>query len=230
MDRARGDRRREDDRAEPPRTRGDRSIRGEFDRPDRDRQQRDRDGRSITESPRRSVSPRRPLDKDGNGNGNGDGDGHPQLPTRSKPINGSTGGSGAAPAAPVSFKVKGRDGSHGPEARNQSTSTSTRENSQEQQQQQQQQQQHEREENERQQSRGRFDAEPMDEDEEEDVVVEDDGLDDMAAMMGFGGFGSTKGKKVLGNNVGAARKEKPTKYRQYMNRIGGFNRPLSPTR
>jgi U4/U6.U5 tri-snRNP-associated protein 3 len=69
----------------------------------------------------------------------------------------------------------------------------------------------------------------MDEDEEE-IVVEDEGLDDMAAMMGFGGFGSTKGKKVLGNNVGAARKEKQTKYRQYMNRVGGFNRPLSPTR
>jgi U4/U6.U5 tri-snRNP-associated protein 3 len=70
----------------------------------------------------------------------------------------------------------------------------------------------------------------MDEDEVEDVVVEDDGLDDMAAMMGFGGFGTTKGKKVLGNNVGAARKEKKTEYRQYMNRVGGFNRPLSPTR
>ncbi|KAL2197593.1 hypothetical protein P885DRAFT_77279 [Corynascus similis CBS 632.67] len=146
-------------------------------------------------------------------------DGHSQLPTRSKP-NGSTSGAAPVPAAPVSFKVKGRDGSHGPEPRQQSTST--RENSQEHQQQ--------HEDGERQQSRGRFDAEPMDEDEVEDVVVEDDGLDDMAAMMGFGGFGTTKGKKVLGNNVGAARKEKKTQYRQYMNRVGGFNRPLSPTR
>lgn len=51
---------------------------------------------------------------------------------------------------------------------------------------------------------------------------------DMAAMMGFGGFGTTKGSKVKGNNVGAVRKEKKTEYRQYMNRIGGFNRPLSP--
>lgn len=70
----------------------------------------------------------------------------------------------------------------------------------------------------------------MDEDEEDDVVVEDDGLDDMAAMMGFGGFGTTKGKKVTGNNVGAVKKEKKTEYRQYMNRVGGFNRPLSPPR
>lgn len=73
-------------------------------------------------------------------------------------------------------------------------------------------------------------AEPMDEDEEE-VDVEDDGMDDdMAAMMGFGGFGTTKGKKVVGNNLGAVRKEKKTEYRQYMNRVGGFNRPLSPGR
>lgn len=71
-------------------------------------------------------------------------------------------------------------------------------------------------------------AEPMDED--DDVEVEDDGMGDMAAMMGFGGFGSTKGKKVVGNNVGAIRKEKKTEYRQYMNRVGGFNRPLSPGR
>lgn len=73
-------------------------------------------------------------------------------------------------------------------------------------------------------------AEPMDQD-EEDVDVEDDGMDDdMAAMMGFGGFGTTKGKKVVGNNLGAVRKEKKTEYRQYMNRVGGFNRPLSPGR
>lgn len=52
----------------------------------------------------------------------------------------------------------------------------------------------------------------------------------MQAMLGFGGFGSTKGKKVAGNNVGGVRKEKKTEYRQYMNRQGGFNRPLSPSR
>lgn len=71
-------------------------------------------------------------------------------------------------------------------------------------------------------------GEPMDED--DDLDVEDDGMGDMAAMMGFGGFGSTKGKKVVGNNVGAVSKEKKTEYRQYMNRQGGFNRPLSPSR
>ncbi|KJZ71873.1 hypothetical protein HIM_08718 [Hirsutella minnesotensis 3608] len=52
----------------------------------------------------------------------------------------------------------------------------------------------------------------------------------MQAMMGFGGFGTTKGKKIAGNDVGAVRKEKKTEYRQYMNRQGGFNRPLSPSR
>ncbi|SPQ21667.1 2b0725d7-f148-464c-b5d4-52238acf0055 [Thermothielavioides terrestris] len=158
---------------------------------------RDRDARTATESPRRSASPKRVFERNG--------DEFTQLPTRSKPSSTNT----PTPTAPVSFKVKGRDGSHGPESRQQPTST--RENSEE--------QERHYEDEDRHQSRGRFDADPMDEDEEE-VVVEDDGLDDMAAMMGFGGFGSTKGKKVLGNNVGAARKEKKTVYRQYMNRIG----------
>jgi U4/U6.U5 tri-snRNP-associated protein 3 len=67
----------------------------------------------------------------------------------------------------------------------------------------------------------------LDEEEEDDVEV-DDGLAAMQAMMGFGGFGTTKNTKVVGNNVGAVRKEKKTEYRQYMNRVGGFNRPLSP--
>lgn len=69
----------------------------------------------------------------------------------------------------------------------------------------------------------------MDQD-EEDLEVEDGGMDAMAAMMGFGGFGTTKGKQIAGNNMGAVRKEKKTEYRQYMNRTGGFNRPLSPPR
>ncbi|KAI1214828.1 uncharacterized protein F4807DRAFT_9632 [Annulohypoxylon truncatum] len=76
-----------------------------------------------------------------------------------------------------------------------------------------------------------YHGEAMDEDvDEEDVVVEDDGLSAMQAMMGFGGFGTTKGTHIPGNNAGAVRKEKKTEYRQYMNRVGGFNRPLSPTR
>ena len=52
----------------------------------------------------------------------------------------------------------------------------------------------------------------------------------MMEMMGFGGFGTTKGKAVEDNHSSAARgaasKNKGRKYRQYMNRKGGFNRPL----
>jgi U4/U6.U5 tri-snRNP-associated protein 3 len=65
---------------------------------------------------------------------------------------------------------------------------------------------------------------------DEDIMVDDDGLADMQAMMGFGGFGTTHQQKVAGNEIYAVRKEKKTEYRQYMNRVGGFNRPLSPTR
>lgn len=87
---------------------------------------------------------------------------------------------------------------------------------------------------ERESPRGRSpsrDMEVDDECEEEDEEVEvDDGMADMQAMMGFGGFGTTKGKKVAGNNAYAVRKEKTTVYRQYMNRTKGFNRPLSPSR
>lgn len=70
----------------------------------------------------------------------------------------------------------------------------------------------------------------VEEGEEDDIVVEDDAMAAMQAMMGFGGFGTTKQKKVLGNDIGGIRKEKKTEYRQYMNRVGGFNRPLSPSR
>jgi U4/U6.U5 tri-snRNP-associated protein 3 len=51
----------------------------------------------------------------------------------------------------------------------------------------------------------------------------------MRKLMGFGKFRSTKNTKVPGNDKNyAVRKEKKTEYRQYMNRTGGFNRPLSP--
>lgn len=61
-----------------------------------------------------------------------------------------------------------------------------------------------------------------------------EGMDEeeqMMALLGFGGgFGSTKGQKVDDNHKssarGAAAKNKARKYRQYMNRKGGFNRPL----
>ncbi|KAL8877649.1 MAG: hypothetical protein Q9198_004371 [Flavoplaca austrocitrina] len=52
----------------------------------------------------------------------------------------------------------------------------------------------------------------------------------MRRMMGFAGFKTTKNTKVPGNDIYAVRKEKKTEYRQYMNRVGGFNRPLSPSR
>lgn len=75
------------------------------------------------------------------------------------------------------------------------------------------------------------DAHTGQDEDDDDIVIE--GQDDLAAMqalMGFGGFDTTKGKKIPGNDVGAVRKEKKSEYRQYMNRQGGFNRPLSPSR
>ncbi|TID20003.1 hypothetical protein E2P81_ATG07303 [Venturia nashicola] len=65
-----------------------------------------------------------------------------------------------------------------------------------------------------------------------EIVKEEDEDSDEAEMrviMGFGKFKSTKNTKVPGNDQNyAVRKEKKTEYRQYMNRTGGFNRPLSP--
>ena len=77
--------------------------------------------------------------------------------------------------------------------------------------------------------------------------------EEMMKILGFGGFGSTKGKQVESNTTGAAvgaslkvyavfssailstiidisysyLQHKGRKYRQYMNRKGGFNRPLN---
>ncbi|WWD20340.1 hypothetical protein CI109_104816 [Kwoniella shandongensis] len=48
----------------------------------------------------------------------------------------------------------------------------------------------------------------------------------MAAMMGFGGFDSTKGKGIPTNAEGGVKIHKQRTWRQYMNRRGGFNRPL----
>lgn len=49
---------------------------------------------------------------------------------------------------------------------------------------------------------------------------------EMMRQMGFCSFGTTKGKKVEGNDVGDVHVILKRKYRQYMNRKGGFNRPL----
>ena len=50
----------------------------------------------------------------------------------------------------------------------------------------------------------------------------------MAELMGFSAFDSTAGKSVDDPRckMEAVKKKEPRKYRQYMNRRGGFNRPL----
>ena len=59
--------------------------------------------------------------------------------------------------------------------------------------------------------------------------TEGDDIDNlMRKYMGFSRFRSTKNTQVPGNDIYGVRKEKKTQYRQYMNRTGGFNRPLSP--
>lgn len=50
--------------------------------------------------------------------------------------------------------------------------------------------------------------------------------EEMLKAMGFGDFNTTKNKKVKDNVNGSVKINKPRKYRQYMNRKGGFNRPL----
>lgn len=49
---------------------------------------------------------------------------------------------------------------------------------------------------------------------------------EMLKTMGFCTFDTTKNKKVEGNDVGEVHVILKRKYRQYMNRKGGFNRPL----
>lgn len=49
---------------------------------------------------------------------------------------------------------------------------------------------------------------------------------EMIRIMGFGDFNTTKGKKVDNNDIGEVQVVLKRKYRQYMNRKGGFNRPL----
>lgn len=62
-----------------------------------------------------------------------------------------------------------------------------------------------------------------DEDEDAEAIM-------MKKMMGFANFRSTKQTKVPHNDWYEVRKDKQIEYRQYMNRVGGFNRPLSPSR
>lgn len=61
--------------------------------------------------------------------------------------------------------------------------------------------------------------------------ADDGGEAIMKRVMGFADFKTTKNTKVPGNDrAHGLRKDKQTNYRQYMNRVGGFNRPLSPSR
>lgn len=79
-------------------------------------------------------------------------------------------------------------------------------------------------------------GQPLPKPQEEIIEVnqeELEGMDEeeqMKRLLGFDGFGSTKGQAVEDNHSSAARgvaaKNKARKYRQYMNRKNGFNRPL----
>ncbi|KAF8517053.1 hypothetical protein BU17DRAFT_67167 [Hysterangium stoloniferum] len=62
--------------------------------------------------------------------------------------------------------------------------------------------------------------------EEPEYMEAEGGEEDMMAAMGFGGFGATKGKPVIGNQEGGVEIKNQRTWRQYMNRHGGFNRPL----
>lgn len=65
----------------------------------------------------------------------------------------------------------------------------------------------------------------------DDVAMDEVEMDgdemEMMKMMGIPvGFDSTKGKPVEGNDVSGIRAVTKRQPRQYMNRRGGFNRPL----
>ncbi|XP_062399109.1 U4/U6.U5 small nuclear ribonucleoprotein 27 kDa protein [Sardina pilchardus] len=62
---------------------------------------------------------------------------------------------------------------------------------------------------------------------EEDMQGKTEEEIEMMKLMGFGSFDSSKGKKKNGSvNAHAINVSQKRKYRQYMNRKGGFNRPL----
>lgn len=64
----------------------------------------------------------------------------------------------------------------------------------------------------------------------EEVGEADEISNDLVKLMGFGNFSSTKNKHVKGTDCYGINFKQKTEYRQYMNREGGFNRALSPTR
>lgn len=61
----------------------------------------------------------------------------------------------------------------------------------------------------------------------EEPVMDPDQQRAMMEMLGLPvGFDSTSGKKVDGADVSGKKVVKERKFRQYMNRFGGFSRPL----
>lgn len=58
------------------------------------------------------------------------------------------------------------------------------------------------------------------------AVVDSDEIEMMKKLGIPVGFDSTKGKPVMGNDVSGIRAVTKRQPRQYMNRRGGFNRPL----
>ncbi|KAG6868278.1 hypothetical protein C0993_005563 [Termitomyces sp. T159_Od127] len=76
-------------------------------------------------------------------------------------------------------------------------------------------------------SRPNLDPDAPDEEEGEAMDAENEDDTAMMALMGLTGFGSTKGKAVEGNQEGGVFLKKQRTWRQYMNRRGGFNRPVS---
>merc|ERR1740115_513675 len=67
-----------------------------------------------------------------------------------------------------------------------------------------------------------------DEDEMKEFLLSTDMPEDqmLVKMMGFSAFDSTKGKDHSGSDLSDVKRATKRQYRQYMNRRGGFNRPL----
>jgi U4/U6.U5 tri-snRNP-associated protein 3 len=83
---------------------------------------------------------------------------------------------------------------------------------------------------EKEQGKKKEEEEEKEEEKEEDEEKTQEQLEEeemMRKVMGFTHFNTTKGKHVPGIE-GAVKIGKPKRYRQYMNRRGGFNRQLDP--
>ncbi|KAG1905933.1 uncharacterized protein F5891DRAFT_1138833 [Suillus fuscotomentosus] len=76
------------------------------------------------------------------------------------------------------------------------------------------------------QKRPNLDPDALSEEEGEAMDAANADEEAMMAAMGLQGFGTTKGKHVEGNQEGFVDIKKTRTWRQYMNRRGGFNRPL----